>query len=146
MYDCDVNRWGHPLWCIIHILTCSIKMESNNLENFKFFLDKLQVLIPCIYCRQHYKININRFLKNNNHWKNEIFQNQKLLIYSLIIIHRQINIDNNVIIKSNQYYYDYWNNKKNKQKILTIYKHNLKLCQNISEEVLILIDNINIIL
>ena len=106
----------------------------------------MQVLIPCVYYRQHYKININRFLKNNNHWKNEIFQNQKLLIYSLIIIHRQINIDNNVIIKSNQYYYDYWNNKKNKQKILTIYKHNLKLCQNISEEVLILIDNINIIL
>ena len=143
--QCDINNWGHPLWCIIHLLTILMKMQDNNIEKMKIFLEKLKYLLPCKKCRIHYEIQMIKYLKNNGEWRKEIIYNKKILIYCMIIIHQKVNIQNNKKRYSVHYYYKYWIKRKNKKRLLDIYLKNLKLCKNVPEELFVHIDNIELI-
>ena len=140
---CNRKNWGNPLWCILHLLTILIDMES--IENMKMLLEDLQHLIPCQKCRYNYKIKLKKYLKNGELWKDIIFKHKKILIYSLIIIHEEINIDNNKKSDSIQQHYKFWLNRKNKKKLLEIYIQNLKLCANIDKNLILQIENIKTI-
>ena len=141
---CNINNWGHPLWCIIHIISYLMDMNSNNVDKMIIFLDRLQYIIPCQYCQNHYVKNINEYLKINGKWNKKILHNKKILIYSLIIIHQSININNNKNNHSVHYYYNFWEKKKNKKTLLKKYINNLRLCENINEEIYNNINNIQI--
>lgn len=142
---CNTNNWGPPLWGIIHLLTILVSMEKKNIEKLKKFLESLQYLLPCQFCRDHYIENVNIYLKNGNKWRKEIFSNKKIIIYCMIILHQRVNIQNNKNIYSIHHYYNYWINKKLKKKYLKIYINKLKMCNNIPPDIFYLIDNIKII-
>ena len=143
--QCDINNWGHPLWCIIHLLTILMKKNENNIEKMKIFLENLKYLLPCPKCRKHYEIQMEKYLKNKNEWRKEIIYNKKILIYCMIIMHQQINIQNNKKKYNIHYHYKYWLTRKNKKNLLNIYIKNLKLCSNVSKELFLHINNIELL-
>ena len=140
---CNLNDWGNPLWSTLHLLTILIDME--NIENMKILLNNLQYLLPCYKCRNNYKKKMEKYLKNGNEWREPLLNHKKILIYSLIVIHQQINIENNKERYSVHEYYKYWLNKKNKKNLLAIYIYNLKLCSNVPKELIFYIENIKLI-
>ena len=141
---CNTNNWGPPLWGIIHLLTILVYMEKKNIEKLKKFLESLQYLLPCQYCRDHYIENFNIYLKNGTEWRKEIFSSKKIIIYCMIILHQKVNIQNNKNIYSIHHYYNYWMNKKFKKKHLKIYINKLKMCNNIPPDIFSLIDKVKI--
>ena len=140
---CNLNNWGHPLWCILHLLSMLINMKD--IEKMKILLENLQYLIPCNKCKKNYKIKLQKYLKNGDEWRETVLNHKKILIYSLIIMHQQINIENNKKRSSVHEYYKYWLSRRNKKRLLEIYLNNLKLCTNVPRELIFYIENISII-
>ena len=141
---CGINDWGPLLWHIIHLLTILATMDKKNINIFKIFLKSLKYLLPCGYCRIHYIQNLNSYLINNNHWREGIFSERKNLIYSMILMHQKVNIQNNKNNHSIHYYYHYWLQKKKKKYILKLYIKNLEMCQNVPKNLLNIIKHIKL--
>ena len=142
---CGINNWGPSLWYVIHLLTILVSMDEKNINTFKIFLESLKYLLPCGYCRMHYTQNLNYYLMDNNKWREEIFSDKKILIYSMIVMHQKVNIQNNKNEHSVHYYYNYWIHKKNKKYTLELYIKNLEMCQNVPKSLLTIIKHINLI-
>lgn len=52
----NTKKWGKHIWKSIHFLTYPYKNKKCNLKNYKIFFDSLGYILPCIYCRNSYKI------------------------------------------------------------------------------------------
>lgn len=67
----DKKFWGPVTWYSIHNFASNYKPEAE--VSYKNFMESLQYLLPCHYCRDHLKINlqenpiIDYYLQDNNH-------------------------------------------------------------------------------
>lgn len=52
----DKGYWGPPTWCTLHFLTVGYRPE--NRLSVKRFIYSLPYLLPCEYCREHLKGNL----------------------------------------------------------------------------------------
>lgn len=57
----DTEVWGPAAWLFIHSIALAYpdqNPEPEIRENYKKFFDSLVSVLPCAYCRNHYKENI----------------------------------------------------------------------------------------
>ena len=81
----EPNIWGPPAWLFLHSITFQYPETPTfaDKENFRTFFEKIQYVLPCPTCREHYTQNIN---------SNPIRLNsRKELIEWLIDIHNEVN-------------------------------------------------------
>ena len=84
----EPNIWGPPAWLFLHSITFQYPETPTfaDKENFRTFFEKIQYVLPCPTCREHYTQNIN---------SNPIRLNsRKELIEWLIDIHNEVNQKN----------------------------------------------------
>lgn len=59
----DQNIWGDSLWTALHCVTFDypINPSPEDKKNMYNFFSSLQTILPCVYCRDNYKRNLNEF-------------------------------------------------------------------------------------
>jgi len=101
------NIWGKHAWIFIHSIAVNYPKDPTptEKENTISFFRSLGDILPCRYCRKHYKKNIKRFPINAN---------SKIdLLYWTIDIHNEVNKITNKKVLSRE---------EALQKILSMYK------------------------
>jgi len=80
------NLWGPAYWFTFHTITFQYPFHPTEEQknSYKLFFEQLQYLLPCKYCREHFKLN----------WKEVPIQleNRRALVLWLIKFHNQVNI------------------------------------------------------
>lgn len=84
----QVNKWGYNAWIFLHCISFNYPLEPSDSEinNHLSFLEQIQMILPCKYCRDSYGKYLNYIpLK-------DFIKDRYGLVYWLFIIHNLINI------------------------------------------------------
>ena len=105
------NLWGQHLWFVLHTISFNypIKPTEKDKDNMKKFLEALQPILPCVYCRKNYERHLQEMPMKLN--------SRKDLVYWIIDMHNQVNGETG----KRQYTYD---------EVIKIYED--KLAKNIT--------------
>ncbi len=80
-------KWGPGLWTSLHCMTFNYPENPSEVDkdNYKNFFNLLSVMLPCVYCRDSYRIYIKYF-------KIEDFYNSRIgLCFWLYTLHNIVN-------------------------------------------------------
>ena len=88
MTNIGPDFWGPPAWKFIHIVALAYPVNPSQQEknNYKQFYTIIGDIIPCHFCRDHYKEHITK-----NPITDEILSNRKNLLHWTIDIHNEVN-------------------------------------------------------
>ena len=93
--------WGPPLWHTLHTISSNypIKPTKEDKENYYNYFNSLKNILPCRYCRDNLKNNLNKLPL-----KKSIFKNRETLSRWVYDVHEEVN--NMLKKKSNLSYED----------------------------------------
>jgi hypothetical protein len=88
MTNLGPDFWGPPAWKFIHIVALAYPVNPSQQEknNYKQFYTIIGDIIPCHFCRDHYKEHITK-----NPITDEVLSNRKNLLHWTIDIHNEVN-------------------------------------------------------
>ena len=88
----DPMLWGPKGWFFLHSITFNYPKNPSvsDKTNYKMFFEQLSNVLPCEFCSEHFKKNLEKYPLNE-----EVLQNNKNLIQWLINIHNEVDVLNN---------------------------------------------------
>ena len=115
----DPMLWGPKGWFFLHSITFNYPKNpsASDKTNYKMFFEQLSNVLPCEFCSEHFKKNLEKYPLNE-----EVLQNNKNLIQWLINIHNEVNVLNNKRKYTYDEVYNMYENiyKKNNNNLLFI--------------------------
>jgi hypothetical protein len=88
MIKISKNKWGPIFWYNIHIVALAYPDNPSNedKQNYKEYYTSIQNILPCSYCRDHYKKNLLDNPLNDN-----VLSSQQNLVKWTIDLHNVVN-------------------------------------------------------
>jgi hypothetical protein len=88
MINISKNKWGPIFWYNIHIVALAYPDNPSNedKQNYKEYYTSIQNILPCSYCRDHYKKNLLDNPLNDN-----VLSSQQNLVKWTIDLHNVVN-------------------------------------------------------
>ena len=88
MIKISKNKWGPIFWYNIHIVALAYPDNPSNedKQNYKEYYTSIQNILPCSYCRDHYKKNL-----LENPLTNDVLSSQTNLVKWTIDLHNVVN-------------------------------------------------------
>lgn len=83
----DPKIWGNNLWNILHIVAFEYPEHPSerDKEHYKIFYTNLKNILPCIECKKHYSLLIEKFPIDN------YLETKKKLFKYIYLLHSKIN-------------------------------------------------------
>jgi hypothetical protein len=86
--DIDPNIWGKHFWKTSHYITASYPNNPTieHKQHVRQYFELLQFLLPCLNCRNHYKLNLKNYPLTD-----DILNSKEKLVEWLIELHNEVN-------------------------------------------------------
>ena len=80
--------WGPSLWHTLHTISFNypIKPTKDDKKNYKNFIESLEFILPCKYCRENYKKNM-----KSAGFKQSVFKNRDSFSKFIFNLHEEVN-------------------------------------------------------
>lgn len=80
--------WGPGMWHFLHTMSFNypVKPTKTNKDHHETFIESLQHVLPCRYCRENYAKNL-----KNAGWKRGVLRNRDTFSRFVYRLHNEVN-------------------------------------------------------